>query len=146
MKRLFQVLLVEDNPGDVDLTRESLEGSEDRIVLTVITKGEEAIEFLQRRGPHAAAVRPDLVLLDLNLPGIEGKTILAKVKQDAELKRVPVCVLTSSSAETDITQSYDLGANCYVIKPLDFKTFVNILRLIEEFWFSIVKLPQQNPT
>jgi two-component system response regulator len=137
----IQILLVEDNPGDADLTRESLAGSKLRIELTVAVNGVEALDFMHKRGRFAAASVPDLILLDLNLPGIDGRAILKEIKQDAGLKRIPVCILTSSAAETDLIQGYNLGANCYVVKPLDFKTFQDIVQAVEGFWFTIVKLP-----
>jgi len=143
MSEPLQVLLVEDNPGDVDLTRESLEHSPLRIELTVAVSGTEALGILHRKGRFGSASRPDLVLLDLNLPGIDGRGVLAEIKQHAELRRIPVCVLTSSPAETDVVQSYDLGANCYVVKPIDFRTFQEILRKVENFWFTTARLPQR---
>lgn len=141
MSEHLQVLLVEDNPADADLTRESLRNSSRPIELSVCSNGAEAIEFLHRRGRFASATLPDLILLDLNLPGIDGKAVLADIRQDLKLRRVPVSVLTSSTSEQDIIQSYDLGANCYVVKPLDFPTFEAVIRAVENFWFSLVKLP-----
>jgi two-component system, chemotaxis family, response regulator Rcp1 len=143
MSKPLQVLLVEDNPGDADLTRESVESSPYAIELTVAVNGTEAIEFIHRQGKYSSAPRPDLILLDLNLPGFDGRVVLADVKRNAELKRIPVCMLTSSKAETDVMQSYDLGANCYVVKPLDFKTFQDIVRTVENFWFTTVRLPHR---
>jgi two-component system response regulator len=133
---------VEDNPGDADLTRESLEGSARLVELTVAVSGTEAVDYIHKRGRFASAPTPDLVLLDLNLPGIDGRGVLAEIKQHAEWKRVPVSILTSSAAEEDIAESYDLGANCYVVKPLDFKSFEAIVQALGNFWFSIVKLPR----
>jgi two-component system, chemotaxis family, response regulator Rcp1 len=137
----IHILLVEDNPGDADLTRESVAASKLRIELTVVVTGAEALEFMHKRGRFASASRPDLILLDLNLPGIDGRAVLGDIKRDADLKRIPVCILTSSGAETDVVQGYNLGANCYVVKPIDFKTFQNIVQAVEGFWFTIVKLP-----
>ena len=138
----FRVLLVEDNPADADLTRENLLASTLPIELTVAVSGTEAIEYIRKRGRHALALTPHLILLDLNLPGIDGKTVLAEIKQDAELKGIPVSILTSSASEKDLAQSYSLGANCYVVKPIDFKSFQKIVRALENFWFGIVRLPQ----
>jgi two-component system response regulator len=142
MTRPFRVLLVEDNPADADLTRESLEASTLPIELSVAVSGTEAIEYIRKQGRHASAPTPDLILLDLNLPGIDGKTVLAEIKQDAELKRIPVSMLTSSASEKDVAQSYSLGANCYVVKSIDFQSFQGIVRALENFWFAIVRLPQ----
>jgi CheY-like chemotaxis protein len=141
MSKPLQLLLVEDNPGDADLTRESVEASPTPIELTVAINGSEALEVIRRRGKFSAT-RPDLILLDLNLPGVDGRKVLAEIKQDAELKQIPVCMLTSSQAESDIRQSYDLGANCYVVKPIDFKTFQSIVTKVGDFWFSTVRLPR----
>ena len=141
MTTAIQILLVEDNPGDADLTRESLAASKLRIELTVT--GAEALEFIHKRGRFASASSPDLILLDLNLPGIGGRAVLEDVKQDEDLKQIRVCILTSSAAETDVVQGYNLGANCYVVKPIDFKTFQNIVQAVEGFWFTIVKLPSR---
>jgi chemotaxis family two-component system response regulator Rcp1 len=141
MTTAIRILLVEDNPGDADLTRESLAASKLRIELSVVVTGAEALEFMHKRGQFASAARPDLILLDLNLPGIDGRAVLEDIKRDADLKRIPVCILTSSAAETDVVQGYNLGANCYVVKPIDFKTFQNIVQAVEGFWFTIVKLP-----
>lgn len=137
-----RIFLVEDNPGDADLTRESLERSARPVELTVAVSGTEAVDYIHKRGRFASAPTPDLVLLDLNLPGIDGRKVLAEIKQHAEWKRVPVSILTSSAAEEDIAESYDLGANCYVVKPLAFKSFEAIVQALGNFWFSIVKLPQ----
>jgi len=142
MSKPLQLLLVEDNPGDADLTRESIEASPVPIELTVAINGTEAVDFIHQRRKFSSAARPDLILLDLNLPGVDGRAVLAEIKQHAELKRIPVCMLTSSQAESDIRQSYDLGANCYVVKPIDFKTFQNIVSKVEDFWFSTVRLPR----
>lgn len=124
MSAPIQVLLVEDNPADADLTRESLAASSLAIELKVAVSGTDAVDYIHKRGRFAArAAPPDLILLDLNLPGIDGKAVLAEIKRHAQLRRVPVSVLTSSTSEKDIVQSYDLGANCYIVKPLDFKSF-----------------------
>lgn len=141
MIKSVQVLLVEDNPADVDLAREALEASRLHLQISVATDGVEALEFLQRRGRYADAPRPDLILLDLNLPRKSGRELLADLKNDKDLKRIPVVVLSSSEAEKDVLQSYDLGANCYVTKPVDLRVFQSIVQGIEGFWFTIVKLP-----
>ncbi len=139
----IRVLLVEDNPADADLTREGFANSTLQIELTVVGSGTEAVEFVRKRGRHAAASTPDLILLDLNLPGVDGKGVLVEIKQDAELKRIPVSILTSSKADRDIAQSYRLGANCYVVKPIDFRSFQAMVRAIEKFWFGTVELPTE---
>jgi chemotaxis family two-component system response regulator Rcp1 len=142
MSKPLQLLLVEDNPGDADLTRESIEASQFPIELTVAINGSEALDVIHRRGKFSCVLRPDLILLDLNLPGVDGRKVLADIKQHKELRQIPVCMLTSSQAETDIRQTYDLGANCYVVKPIDFKTFQNIVSKVQDFWFSTVRLPR----
>jgi two-component system response regulator len=143
MSKPLQVLLVEDNPGDADLTRESLESSPFAVELTVAINGGQAIEFVHRQGKFTSAPRPDLILLDLNLPGFDGRMVLADLKRDPRLRRIPVCMLTSSKSEKDVGESYDLGANCYVVKPLDFKTFQEIVLAVERFWFTTVRLPKR---
>jgi two-component system, chemotaxis family, response regulator Rcp1 len=137
----MQILLIEDNPADVDLTRESLEGSKLLLALSVAMDGVTAIEFLCRQGSYRQAPRPDLIVLDLNLPRKDGREVLAEIKSNSGLKRIPVVIMTSSDAEMDVVRSYDLGANCYIRKPLDLKAFQSIVQSIEEFWFTIVKLP-----
>ena len=141
MTRPIQVLLVEDNPADADLMRETIETSKLHLDLSVVKDGVEAIQYLRGEGGYANAPRPDLILLDLNLPRMNGRQVLANVKGDADLRGIPVVVLTSSGAEQDIVQSYNLGANCYVIKPVDLKAFQSIVRQVEDFWFTVVKLP-----
>ena len=141
MTRTIQVLLVEDNPADADLMRETIEMSKLHLDLSVVKDGVEAIQYLRGEGAYANAARPDLILLDLNLPRMNGRQVLASVKGDADLRGIPVVVLTSSGAEQDIVQSYNLGANCYVIKPVDLKAFQSIVRQVEDFWFTVVKLP-----
>lgn len=135
------MLLVEDNEADADLTRETFEDSRLHLQLSVAADGVEAIDFLYRRGAHAAADRPDLILLDLNLPRKDGREILSEIKEDPGLRCIPVVVMTSSDAETDIVRSYDLGANCYVTKPVSFRAFQDIVKAIEGFWFTVVRLP-----
>lgn len=143
MAEPIQVLLVEDNPGDADLIREGLETSQLQIELTVVANGTEAINLLRKRGHFASRLPPDLILLDLNLPGLDGRAVLRNIKRDDELRHIPVCVLSSSTAEIDVLESYHMGANCYVVKPIDFKTFQGIVRAVENFWFTVVKLPQR---
>jgi two-component system response regulator len=139
--RPMEVLLVEDDEGDVLMTREAL--AEGRIVnrLSVAGDGVEALEYLRRDGRHTDAVRPDLILLDLNLPKRDGRQVLSEIKGDPELRRIPVVVLTTSEAEEDVLRSYDLHANAYVTKPVDFDQFVNVIRQIDDFFISVVRLP-----
>jgi two-component system, chemotaxis family, response regulator Rcp1 len=139
--RAVEILLVEDNPGDVRLTTEVLKDAKLCNRIHVVCDGEEAVDFLHRRGDYHAAVRPDLILLDLNLPRKDGREVLEEIKGDVSLKHIPVVVLTTSSAEQDILKSYALHANCYITKPVDLEQFAKVVSSIEEFWFSIVKLP-----
>ena len=139
--RPIEILLVEDNPGDADLAREALEGSKLHNALHVVGDGVEAMDFLRRKGKHADAPRPDLILLDLNLPKKDGREVLAEIKGDADLKRIPVVILTISKDEEDILKSYNLHANCYITKPIDLSQFLKVVKSIEDFWLSIVKLP-----
>ena len=141
--RPCEILMVEDNPGDVDLTLESLALGKVHNRLSVAENGDEAMAFLRREGRHAGAPRPDLVLLDLNLPGKSGLEVLAELKADEGLKSIPVVILTSSKAEEDIARSYRLHANCYVTKPVDFDQFSHVVRSVEDFWFSVVRLPER---
>jgi CheY-like chemotaxis protein len=141
--RAVEILLVEDNPGDVRLTIEGLNEARVRNNLHVARDGVEALDFLRRRGQFAGAVRPDLILLDLNLPRMDGREVLAEVKSDPDLKTIPVVVLTTSSAEQDILRSYQLQANCYITKPVDLDQFIKVVRSIEDFWLTIVRLPNQ---
>jgi two-component system, chemotaxis family, response regulator Rcp1 len=141
--RPIDILLVEDNPGDVRLTIEALRDSKVRNHLHVATDGVEAMAFLRRDGHYANAVRPDLVLLDLNLPRKDGREVLADMKADPELKTIPVVVLTTSRAEQDVLRSYELQANCYISKPVDLEQFITVVRSIEDFWLTIVTLPGQ---
>lgn len=137
----IDILLVEDSPADVDLTREALDDAKVRNTLHVVSDGVAALEFLRREGEYAEAPRPDLILLDLNLPKKDGREVLADVKADPSLRRIPVVVLTTSEAEQDILRSYDLHANCYVTKPVDLEQFIGVIKSIEKFWLVIVKLP-----
>jgi two-component system, chemotaxis family, response regulator Rcp1 len=141
--RPVEILLVEDNPGDVRLTREALREGKVRNNLAVASDGVEAIAYLRKEGPHASAVRPDLILLDLNLPRKDGREVLAEIKADPQLSNIPGVVLTSSQAEEDIVRAYDLHANCYVTKPVDLDQFIRVVESIENFWFTIVKLPPE---
>ena len=135
------ILLVEDNPGDVRLIQESMKENKLRNDLSIVGDGMEAMAFLRREGRYASAPRPDLILLDLNLPRKDGRELLAEIKQDPELNRIPVVILTSSTAEQDILRSYNLQANCYIVKPIDLDQFVEVVKAIEDFWLAIVKLP-----
>jgi CheY-like chemotaxis protein len=137
----IQILLVEDNPGDVRLTREVLKDGRIRNTLNVVGDGVEALAFLRREGEYADAGLQDLVLLDLNLPKMDGREVLKEMKADPALRRIPVIVLTGSSAEFDVLSAYDLHANCYITKPVDLDQFVAVVRSIEDFWLAIVKLP-----
>jgi chemotaxis family two-component system response regulator Rcp1 len=137
----IEILLAEDNPGDVRLTIEALRMNKVVNNLHVARDGEEAMAYLRREGAHAAATRPDLILLDLNMPKKSGLEVLAEVKADANLRRIPVVILTTSDAEIDIIRSYDLHANCYISKPVDLDQFMVVVRQIEGFWLEIVKLP-----
>ncbi len=141
MTQPIHVLLVEDNPGDADLTRETLATSKIRIQISVAVDGVEALAFLLRQPPQEAAPTPDLILLDLNLPKMGGREVLAEIKRHPSLRSIPVVVLTSSDAEQDISKSYQLGANCYVTKPVGLQAFQSIVRSVEGFWFTVVKLP-----
>jgi CheY-like chemotaxis protein len=140
--RPIEILLVEDNPADVRLTVEILKETKVRNNLTVAGDGNEALELLRRTGRYTHAMRPDLILLDLNLPKKNGKQVLAEIKADPVLKRIPVVILTSSKAEEDVVKSYNLYANCYVTKPVDLEQFVKVVKSVEDFWLTIVKLPQ----
>jgi chemotaxis family two-component system response regulator Rcp1 len=139
--RAVEILLVEDNPGDVRLTIEGLEEARVYNNLHVAQDGIEALRFLNREGAHSNAPRPDLILLDLNLPRKDGREVLAEIKSDASLRRIPVVVLTTSQDEEDILRTYDLHANCYITKPLDFDQFMHVVRSVEDFWLSVVKFP-----
>ncbi len=139
--RPIEILLVEDNPGDVRLTLEALKEGKVANNVNVVSDGEQALRFLRREGEYAHAPVPDVILLDLNLPRKDGREVLAEIKNDPQLRRIPVVVLTTSEAEEDILRTYDLHANCYITKPVDLDRFIEVVRLIEDFWLSIVKLP-----
>lgn len=138
----IEILLVEDNPGDARLTLEALKESKVNNRLSVVEDGVEAMSFLCREGEYAHSPRPDLILLDLNLPRKDGREVLADIKANESLRRIPVVILTTSKAEEDILKTYDLHANCYITKPVDLDQFVRVVQIIEDFWFTIVKLPR----
>ena len=140
--RPVEVLLVEDNPGDIRLTQEAFKEGRFLINLSVATDGVQAIDMLNRRGPYVQTPRPDLILLDLNLPKKNGREVLSEIKADAELKRIPVIVMTTSKATQDIHRVYDLNANCYITKPVELDEFLKVVRSIEDFWLTIVTLPE----
>ena len=137
-----EILLVEDNPGDVRLTREAFKEGKAANHLSVVGDGVEALAFLRREGEYADAPRPELILLDLNMPKMDGREVLAEIKNDPDLKRIPVVVLTTSGAEEDIHKSYELHANCYITKPAGMEQFIKAIQAIEDFWLTIVKLPK----
>jgi chemotaxis family two-component system response regulator Rcp1 len=137
----ISILLVEDNAGDVRLTKEALKEGRVANTLHVVIDGVEALQFLRREGKYSDAPRPDLILLDLNLPRLDGRQVLSEVKKDPELKRIPIVVLTTSKAEEDVLKTYDLYANCYIAKPVEFDKFVGVIKMIDQFWLTIVKLP-----
>jgi len=139
--KLIEILLVEDNPGDVRLTREALHESKVRNSIAVVGDGIEAIAYLHREVPYEKVVRPDLILLDLNLPRMNGFEVLDVIKEDADLRYIPVVILTTSQAEQDIIQSYNLHANAYVTKPVDLEQFIKVIKSIEGFWLEVVKFP-----
>jgi CheY-like chemotaxis protein len=139
----IEVLLVEDSPGDVRLTREAFKDAKVHINLHVASDGAEAMAFLEREGEYAKAPRPDLILLDLNLPKKDGREVLAELKQSAELRSIPVVILTTSASEADIHGSYQHHANCYITKPVDLEGFLKVVKSIDSFWLSVVKLPRK---
>jgi CheY-like chemotaxis protein len=138
----IEVLLVEDSPGDVRLTREALKDAKVHIILHVASDGIEAMAYLQSEGPYVSAIRPDLILLDLNLPRKDGRQVLKEIKESPTLRSIPVVILTTSSSEADILQSYHLHANCYISKPVDLDGFLKVVQSIDSFWLSVVKLPR----
>jgi CheY-like chemotaxis protein len=137
----IEILLVEDNPGDVRLTREALRDAKVRNNMETVADGVEAMAFLRHEGPYSSSIRPDLILLDLNLPKKSGLEVLKEVKADEDLRRIPVVVLTTSQAEQDIIKSYDLHANAYIAKPVELAQFISVVKAIEDFWLEIVRLP-----
>ncbi|MGA9533595.1 MAG: response regulator [Anaerolineales bacterium] len=139
----IEILMVEDNPGDVRLTKEAFKENKIQNNMYVAEDGELALDYLHQRNGYEDAVRPDLILLDLNLPKLDGRQVLQDIKEDPDLKRIPVVILTTSEASEDIVRTYDLHANSYVTKPVDFDQFCKVVHSIEEFWFTVVKLPQE---
>jgi len=141
MVRPIRILMVEDNADDVDLTREALKDAKVYCDLQVAGDGVEALAFLRQEGRYAQAVRPDLILLDLNLPRKDGREVLTEIKNDGSLRTIPLVVLTTSAAEEDIIRAYENHVNCYITKPVDFDQFIKVVKAIEEFWFTVIKLP-----
>lgn len=141
IKDVAEILLVEDNPGDVRLTIEALKENKLHVSLHVVEDGVEAMAFLNQEGDYADAPRPDLILLDLNLPKRDGRELLADIKADERLRRIPVVVLTTSQAEEDVLKTYELHANCYITKPVDLGQFIRVVQSIEHFWLTVVRLP-----
>lgn len=137
----FEVLLVEDNPGDVFLTQEAFREGQARLRLSVVGDGEEAMLYLRRQGPFEDAPRPDLVLMDLNLPKKDGRELLAELKQDSDLRQIPVIILTTSESQQDVWRAYKLHANCYLTKPLEVDSFLQKIKSIEDFWLTVARLP-----
>lgn len=137
----IDILLIEDNPGDVRLTKEVLKEGKVSNNLSVVKDGVEAMKYLRREGQYTAEPQPDLILLDLNLPRMDGREVLEKIKEHPNWQRIPVVVLTTSSAEEDIIRSYNLHANCYITKPVDLDQFINVVKSVEDFWLTVVKLP-----
>ena len=141
MDRAVEILLVEDNPADVRLTIEALKETKVANHVNYVLSGEDAMAYLRKQGKYIDVVRPDIILLDLNLPKKNGREVLSEVKSDPSLRRIPVVILTSSKAEEDIVKTYDLHANCYISKPVDITQFIKIAHVLEDFWFTVVKLP-----
>lgn len=142
----IEILLVEDNPGDARLAREALQDAKVRNALHWVVNGEEAMDFLRQEGKHTRAPRPDLILLDLNLPRKDGREVLAEIKEDPDLKRIPVVILTVSKDEEDVMKTYNLHANCFITKPIDLNQFIKVVKSIEDFWLTVVKLPPGEST
>ena len=141
ISRPIEILLIEDSPGDVRLTQEAMKDAKVKNHMHVVNDGLEAMQFVRRAGPYAGVPRPDLILLDLNLPKMDGREVLAQLKGDPDLRRIPVVVLTTSKAEEDVLRAYDLHCNMYVTKPLDFDSFISIVKQLDSLWLSIVILP-----
>jgi len=139
--RPIQILMVEDNPDDMELTMEALKDAKVGNILKIVKDGEEALAYLRGEGQYKGSLRPDLILLDLNMPRKDGREVLKEIKNDPSLRRIPVVILTTSQAEEDIINTYDLHANCYITKPVDFTQFLKVVRSIEDFWLTVVKLP-----
>jgi len=142
--KLAEILLVEDNEGDIELTREAFNDARFRNNLCIVEDGEKALDFLFKRNGYEDAVTPDIVLLDLNLPKVDGREVLETIKNDAELKRIPTIILTSSMADKDVLESYDLHANCYIVKPVNAIKFIDVVRNVENFWVDVVCLPSED--
>ncbi len=140
--KAIDILLVEDNPGDIRLTREVMKETKVNNKLYVVEDGEEAMRYLRKEGKYADAPHPDLILLDLNLPKKDGREVLSEIKSDEGLRRMPVVVLTTSKAEEDVFRTYDLHANCYITKPVDWEQFMHVIQSVEDFWLTIVRLPE----
>jgi two-component system, chemotaxis family, response regulator Rcp1 len=143
--RAVEILLVEDSPSDTELTVEALKEAKVRNHLSIVEDGVQAMEFLRRQGEFKDAPRPDLIMLDLNLPRKDGREVLAEMKSDNDLKAIPVVILTTSRAEQDVLRAYELNANCYITKPVDFEQFLEVVRSIESFWLFVVTLPPKPP-
>jgi CheY-like chemotaxis protein len=143
-ERAIEILLVEDSPSDAQLAIEALQSAKIANRLSHVEDGVEAMKFLRREGPYSDAPRPDLILLDLNLPRKDGREVLAELKEDPKLKQIPVVVLTTSRAEQDVLRSYALHANCYISKPVDFTQFMDVVKSIEQFWLAVVTLPRES--
>jgi len=141
LKKVIDILLVEDDAGDVELTREGLAAVNMFVHLHTVDDGIKALRFLRREEPYADAIRPDIILLDLNLPRMDGRGTLKEIKSDERLRSIPVIVLTTSEADSDILKCYELGASCYISKPVGFQEFLKVVRSLEDFWFTIVKMP-----
>jgi two-component system, chemotaxis family, response regulator Rcp1 len=141
--RPIEILLVEDSPSDAKLTMEALEAGKVANQLNHVEDGVEAMEYLRQKGKYAKAARPDLIMLDLNLPRKDGREVLAEIKNDPDLKLIPIIVLTTSRSDKDILESYKLNANCYITKPVDFSHFIDVVKSIEQFWLSVVTLPRK---
>jgi len=139
--RAIEILMVEDNPDDIELTQEALKETKICNRLHIVRDGDQALRFLQGMEPYTDVPRPDLIFLDLNLPKRDGREVLAEIKADEALRRIPVVILTTSQAEEDILQTYELHANCYITKPVDLEQFIRVVRSIEQFWFTVVRLP-----
>ena len=140
--RTIKILLVEDNAGDVRLTQEALKTGKVPHTMEVVKDGEQAMNFLHKNPPYTDAFTPDLILLDLNIPKKNGQEVLEEIKKDKKLKSIPVVILTTSSSEQDVLQTYANHANCYITKPVDFEQFINVIKIIDDFWLSVVKMPE----
>ena len=141
--KLIEILLVEDNPGDVRLTQEAFRENKIRNRLNVVQNGEEAMNYLRKKGQYEDAAKPGLIMLDLNLPRKDGREVLAEIKSDPDLRRIPVVILTTSESEDDVHRTYSLHANCYITKPVDMQQFVKVVEAVEHFWLSVVSLPKE---